>query len=138
MAGRTPTASNGDVEDRTQLDDKRGLWEPWGFAVAMRLPDGSITNRDGHEFWIPSTRFHRINYYDHWTAHSLGRSKAHFPPLWYIQADGLTGKTTACRFIGTPGTPTDYATSRGSARCASRTACCTGPTSWATASTVAA
>ena len=98
-----------DVEDRSQLDDKRGLWEPWGFAVAMRLSDGSITNRDGHEFWIPSTRLHCINYYDHWTAHSPEAfQKAHFPPLWYIQADGPTGKTTACRFIGTPGTPTDY------------------------------
>jgi hypothetical protein len=97
------------VEDRSQLSDGRGLWEPWGFAVAMRLPDGSITNRDGHEFWVCNTRHHCIDFADHWTAHSLAAfQKAHFPPLGYVQAEGPTGKTTMCDFIGVPGAPTDY------------------------------
>jgi hypothetical protein len=83
--------------------------ESWGFATAMRRLDGSITYRDGHEFWIANTGLHCIDFADHWTAHSqAGFQPAHFPPPGYIQAPGPTGRTTMAAFIGVRGTPTEY------------------------------
>lgn len=85
------------------------LFEPWGFATAMRRPDGSITYRDGHEFWICNTRYHCIDFADHWTAHSeAGFQFAHFPPPGYVQSPTRTGRTTMAAFIGNRGTATDY------------------------------
>lgn len=88
------------VGDMTQVTGPHDLFEPWGMATAMRLPDGSITVTEGHEFWLCDTRHDRILFVDHWTAHSpAGFQKAHFPPPWYIQAEGPTGQTTACDFL---------------------------------------
>jgi hypothetical protein len=71
------------------------FYEPWGFSVAQRRSDGSIDNRDGHEFWICDTLHHRILFADHWTAHSqAGFQPAHFPPVGYVQAPGPIGTTT--------------------------------------------
>jgi hypothetical protein len=95
--------------DWSQVTGPKTFWEPWGFAVAMRLADGSILARDGHEFWICDTRHNRILFVDHWTAHALAAfQKAHFPPAWYVQAEGPTGTSTVCDFVGSvDGTPTD-------------------------------
>lgn len=86
------------------------LFETWGFCTAMRMPDGSITYDDGHEFWIANTRNHRIDFLDHWTDHPHERfEKAHFPPPWYKQAEGPTGTSTWCFFIGSKdGKPTEF------------------------------
>jgi hypothetical protein len=87
--------------DWSQVVGPHGLWEPWGFALAMRKSDGSMTVRDGHEFWIADTRHHRIVYADHWTAHSqAGFQRAHYPPPWYVQSNGPTGTTTVANFVG--------------------------------------
>jgi hypothetical protein len=74
---------------------------PWGIAVAMLRADGTIDNRNGHEAWGPDTDQHRINFYDHWTAHALAMfEKAHLAPLGYKQAEGPTGQTTVFTFVG--------------------------------------
>lgn len=95
--------------DWTQVQGAHVLWEPWGFATAMRLPDGSMTVRDGHELWICDTRHNRIVYADHWTAHAPDQFEpAHFPPRGYAQASGPTGTTTVANFVGNlDGTPTE-------------------------------
>ncbi len=97
-------------DDWSQVVGPNGLQDPWGFAVAMRLKDGSITYDDGHEFWIADTLNHRIVFADHWTAHPFNPfQKAHFPPIGYVQAEGVTGHTTMANFVGSlNGQPTEY------------------------------
>ena len=86
--------------DWTQVSGLKAMHEPWGFAMAMRRPDGSMTVRDGHEFWICDTMEHRILFADHWTAHAPEHFQpAHYPPANYQQASGPSGVTTFCDFV---------------------------------------
>lgn len=86
--------------DWSQVSGLKAMHEPWGFAMAMRRPEGSMTVRDGHEFWICDTMEHRILFADHWTAHAPEHFQpAHYPPANYQQASGPSGVTTICDFV---------------------------------------
>lgn len=75
--------------------------EPWGFSMAHRRADGSIDNREGHEFWICDTLHHRIVFADHWTAHSAsGFQPAEFPPVGYPQPAVPSGAATMFKWGG--------------------------------------
>lgn len=89
--------------------------EPWGVAVARRMPDGSISNRDGFDFWVTDTLGHGINFVDGWPMHPdvssiTGRPNiAMFPPAGYDPVRPNNGISVSHRWGGNiDRTPSEY------------------------------
>ena len=87
--------------DFSQVPGTHRTFGPWGFCVASRRADGTIDNRDGHEFWWFDTDNNAIIFDNHWPAHKQANyERAHFEPFGYVSPPAPTGTSQMYLFAG--------------------------------------
>lgn len=86
--------------DWSKVTGPHTFFEPWGFSIARRKPDGSVDTRDGLEAWVMDTLHHRALYVNMWTGHAAFYRPAQFPPVGYVSPPDPTGKVEIANFAG--------------------------------------
>jgi hypothetical protein len=86
--------------DWSQVRGIKFFHEVWGIAVARKMPDGSVNNRDGMELWACDTLNHRILFVNAWPLHPpFFNPPAAYPPIGYVDTPGYTGQSSIGVFL---------------------------------------